>query len=233
MPRNHFSHELDRLNGDLADMGRRVDDILLGTIRSLKTMNIPLAGSIVPSDAEINTMEKAIEQTCIQLIALQQPLAHDLRAITAALKIITDLERIADQCADICEILATVPTITALKASPRMLTMFEKARHMVSGALDAYIRQDTAAAEAVCREDDEVDALFSASVLELCAQIGERPGAIPENVDFMFIAKYIERMADHATNIAEWTIFVNTGVHPDLNSLHPAAESGQDGEEPV
>ena len=217
MPRNHFSHELDRLNGDLAEMGRRVDDILLGTIRSLKTMNIPLAGSIVPSDAEINTMEKAIEQTCIQLIALQQPLAHDLRAITAALKIITDLERIADQCADICE----------------MLTMFEKARHMVSGALDAYIRQDTAAAEAVCREDDEVDALFSASVLELCAQIGERPGAIPENVDFMFIAKYIERMADHATNIAEWTIFVNTGVHPDLNSLHPAAESGQDGEEPV
>lgn len=217
MPRKLFDQEMQRLNSDLAEMGRRVDDLMQGTIRCLRSMDISLAKTIFPSDAEINAMEGSIEQSCMNLLALQQPLARDLRTITATLKIVTDMERIADQCADICEILATVSGMASLKASPRLLTMFEKAREMFAGSLDAYLRGDIQLAEKICGDDDEVDTLFSETVLELCAQISDKKTSIPENVDFMFITKYIERIADHATNIGEWTIFIQTGVHPNLN----------------
>ena len=103
------------------------------------------------------------------------------------------------------------------QSPPKLLEMFDKARRMFAGALDAYIRRDGKLAEAVCRSDDEVDALFSASILELCGKISQEGAAVPENVDFMFIAKYIERIADHATNVAEWAVFVETGAHPNLN----------------
>lgn len=217
MPRKNFDQELARLNTDLAEMGRRVDNLMQGTIRCLKSMDIDLAKTIFPSDSDINSMEKNIEQSCIYLLALQQPLAHDLRTITSTLKIITDMERIADQCADICEILATVAGMASLKASPRLLQMFEKAREMFVGSLDAYLRQDIDLAKKICLSDDEVDSLFSSIVLEQCTKISSNQTAIPENVDFMFIAKYIERIADHATNIAEWAIFVKIGSHPNLN----------------
>ena len=141
MPRNVFDEELERLEADLAEMGRRIDGIMQGTIRTLKNMDVSIAKSIFPQDVEINTMEKSIERSCMNLIALQQPLARDLRVITATLKVITDLEHISDQCADICEILATVKGITTLHTSPRMLHMFDKAREMVAGAVDAYIRR--------------------------------------------------------------------------------------------
>ena len=217
MPRNVFDRELERLGADLADMGRRVDVVMLDTIHCLKTMDTAAAGRVFGHDGEINAREKSIEQSCMNLIALQQPLARDLRVITATLKVITDMERISDQCADICEILATVAGISVMNTSPRMIQMFEKAREMVAGAVDAYIRRDSGAAAAICEADDEVDALFSSTVLELCSQISRDSAAVPEHVDFMFIAKYIERMADHATNIAEWAIFIDTGVHPNLN----------------
>ena len=217
MPRNIFDRELERLGADLAEMGRQVDAIILDTMHCLKTMDIEAAGRVSGHDVDINAREKSIEQSCMNLIALQQPLARDLRAITATLKIITDMERIADQCADICEILATVSGLASFDPPPRLLEMFDKARKMFGGALDAYIRRDSALAETVCRSDDEVDALFSASILELCGKISQEGAAVPENVDFMFIAKYIERIADHATNVAEWAVFVETGAHPNLN----------------
>ena len=175
MPRNVFDRELERLGADLADMGRRVDVVMLDTIHCLKTMDTAAAGRVFGHDGEINAREKSIEQSCMNLIALQQPLARDLRAITATLKIITDMERIADQCADICEILSTVSGLAAFNPPPKLLEMFDKARRMFAGALDAYIRRDGKLAEAVCRSDDEVDALFSASILELCGKICSSP----------------------------------------------------------
>ena len=221
MPRKLFDEELAKLNADLADMGRQVDTLLQGTMRCLKTMDTDLAASIFPQDTAFNTMERSIEQSCMNLLALQQPLARDLRRITAALKVITDMERIADQCADICEIIATVAGLAQLRATPHLLQMFEKARVMVAGAIDAYLREDQTLAEQICKADDEVDTLFSSTVLELCARIAGGQAAVPENVDFLFIAKYIERIGDHATNIAEWAIFIRTGMHPDLNHNAP------------
>ncbi len=227
MPRNVFDEELERLGADLAEMGRRIDNIMQGTLRTLKNMDVAMAKNIFPQDMEINNMEKSIEQSCMNLLALQQPLARDLRIITATLKVITDLERISDQCADICEILSTVAGMATLRTSPRMLQMFERAREMVAGAVDAYIRRDSEAAAKICAADDEVDALFSSTVLELCGQISKDNATVPEHVDFMFIAKYIERMADHATNIAEWAIFIVTGVHPNLNDTQEAEPTVQ------
>ena len=217
MPRTLFDEELARLHADLAEMGRRVDALMQDAIRCLKSMDRPLARRIVPRDAEINTMEKTIEHSCMNLLALQQPLARDLRVITATLKILTDMERVADQCADICEILSTVAGMAGQTASPRLLRMFGKARSMFAGALDAYLRRDAEAARTVCGMDDEVDALFSSSILDLCGQLEHHPSSVPSTVDFMFIAKYIERIADHATNVAEWAVFVETGAHPNLN----------------
>ena len=214
MPRTLFDEELARLHADLAEMGRRVDALMQDAIRCLKSMDRPLARRIVPRDAEINTMEKTIEHSCMTLLALQQPLARDLRVITATLKILTDMERVADQCADICEILSTVAGMAGQTASPRLLRMFGKARSMFAGALDAYLRRDAEAARTVCGMDDEVDALFSSSILDLCGQLEHHPSSVPSTVDFMFIAKYIERIGDHATNIAEWAIFVETGILP-------------------
>ena len=229
MPRTLFDEELARLHTDLADMGRRVDTLMQDAIRCLKSMDRPLARRIVPRDAEINTMEKTIEHSCMNLLALQQPLARDLRVITATLKILTDMERVADQCADICEILSTVAGMAGQTASPRLLRMFGKARSMFAGALDAYLRRDAEAARTVCGMDDEVDALFSSSILDLCGQLEHHPSSVPSTVDFMFIAKYIERIGDHATNIAEWAIFVETGIHPNLNdAVAPAMPAGEE-----
>lgn len=229
MPRTLFDEELARLHADLAEMGRRVDALMQDAIRCLKSMDRPLARRIVPRDAEINTMEKTIEHSCMNLLALQQPLARDLRVITATLKILTDMERVADQCADICEILSTVAGMTGQTASPRLMRMFTKARSMFAGALDAYLRRDAEAARTVCGMDDEVDALFSSSILDLCGQLEHHPSSVPSTVDFMFIAKYIERIGDHATNIAEWAIFVETGIHPNLNdAVAPAMPAGEE-----
>lgn len=217
MPRKVFDQELERLGVELAEMGRQVDALMAGTIRCLKGMDLSAAHALFPRDAEINAREKGIEQKCASLIALQQPLARDLRVIMATLKIITDMERIADQCADICEIVSTVEGLTEMEAPPRILHMFEKAREMFRGALDAFLRRDEAAARSVCGRDDEVDGMFSAAVAELCRQIRQSPAEVPQNVDFLFVAKYVERMADHATNIAEWAIYIVTGRHPNLN----------------
>ena len=223
MPRILFEEALARLHTDLAEMGRWVDTLMQDAFQCLKSMDVPLARRVIPRDAEINTMEKTIEHSCMNLLALQQPLARDLRVITATLKILTDMERVADQCADICEILSTVSGMTQQTASPRLLLMFSTARAMFAGALDAYLKRDADAARAICAMDDEVDSLFSATVLDLCGRLERHSSAVPESVDFMFIAKYIERIGDHATNIAEWAIFVETGVHPNLND---AALSG-------
>ena len=229
MPRTLFDEALARRPAERAARGRRGDAHMQAAIRCLNSMDRPRARRIVPRDAEINTMEKTIEHSCMNLLALQQPLARDLRVITATLKILTDMERVADQCADICEILSTVAGMAGQTASPRLLRMFGKARSMFAGALDAYLRRDAEAARTVCGMDDEVDALFSSSILDLCGQLEHHPSSVPSTVDFMFIAKYIERIGDHATNIAEWAIFVETGIHPNLNdAVAPAMPAGEE-----
>lgn len=218
MPRKFFDQKLQSLSRDLAEVGAVVNGRIGDTIEALRAMDADLASDVVAGDVEINRTEQKIEQECVSLLALQQPIATDLRVIASCLKIITDIERVADQCADICEIITIGEMRTNSMPVSHVVQMLETARGMFGRAMDVFISRDVQAARGVCKEDDAVDAMFSKIVLEVCGTITQNPQNVMREVDLMFIAKYIERMADHATNIAEWVIYMETGEHPDLNA---------------
>lgn len=218
MIRRHFDRELTDLVSQIMEMGNAVDSKIEQTVAALKTMNLDIAKNVAKSDDEIDSMEHQIEKTCMDLIMLQQPIAKDLRVIAASLKILTDIEREADQCADICDILTVGELNGNSLAITHVVQMIETARTMFRRAMDVFLSRDVKEAKAVCISDDEVDSMFSKIILEVCGIITENPQSVMSEVDLLFIAKYVERMGDHATNIAEWVIFMETGNHPDLNA---------------
>ena len=216
--RNLFEKGLSHLEELVAEMGNRVGEIIVDTIEALKTRDKELALRISKSDDEIDNMEHEIEQLCLNLIARQQPLARDLRVITSSLKIITDIERVGDQCADICEIVYRSEDYLNIKAYVMLIKMLEAANAMFFKAISAYIGHNNELAREVCNSDDEVDSMFEKIVLELSMYLASTANVMPA-VNLMFIAKYGERLADHATNIGEWTIFLVDGVHPSINPV--------------
>ncbi|MCI1964548.1 MAG: phosphate signaling complex protein PhoU [Oscillospiraceae bacterium] len=217
MPRRIFDRELNNLISRMTEMGNAVDQKIEQTISALKKMDLELAAEVANSDGEIDRMEHSIEKNCMELIALQQPIARDLRIVAACLKILTDIEREADQCADICEILTVGELNTNSLATAHVVKMLETARKMFCRSMDVFLSRSVDEAREICKSDDEVDSMFSKIILEVCGIITENPQNVMREVDLLFISKYAERMGDHATNIAEWVIFMETGVHPDLN----------------
>jgi len=153
------------------------------------------------------------------LIAMQQPIARDLRSISAVLKIITDMERIGDHSADIAEITIRMANGKYIKPLIDIPKMAEKAKEMVKKSIDAYVKQDIILASEVCASDDEVDELFYKIILELVSFMKNDPKTIEQAINFMFIAKYLERIADHATNISEWVVYNVTGDHEHLTKI--------------
>lgn len=218
MPRKLFDRELNSLLEEVTAMGDTVDGRIEQTIEVLRTQNATAAQEIVASDGQIDRQEHQIEKMCLNLIALQQPIASDLRVIAGCLKILTDIERVADQCSDICDILAVGELNGNSLALTHVLQMLEAAREMFRRAMDVFITRDTEVAKAVCESDDVVDNMFSKIILEVCNIITQNPRNVMCEVDLIFTTKYVERIADHATNIAEWVIYMETGVHPDLNT---------------
>jgi len=217
MPRKYFDQELKKLNQQMIKMALMISDRIEKTIRVLKTDDRELAQQVVLGDREIDSLEQENEKFCMNLLAMQQPLACDLREIAACLKILTDMEREADQCADICEILETGTLDPNSLLINNVVQMMGMAQSMFQRAMNVFLSGDIEEAKAVCKEDDEVDAAFGKLVLEICASISKNPEQVMKEVDLLFIIKYIERMGDHATNIAEWVIYRGTGEHPDLN----------------
>lgn len=217
--RHSFEAGLEDLHLDLIKMGSLVEESIDKTITALKKQDLDLARKIMADDDIVDEAEKKIEKKCIELIARQQPLAKDLRTISAALKIITDMERIADHSSDIAEITIRIASARHIKPLIDIPRMAELAKIMVSKALDAYVRQDIELAKEVCASDDEVDDLFRKIVLELINIMKNEPEKVEQATDFMFIAKYLERMADHATNIGEWVVYNVTGEHEHLAKL--------------
>lgn len=218
MPRKLFDREINELIHRMTALGNTVDGRIQETIDALRNLDMEKAKHVATSDNEIDSEEHAIEQICMNLIALQQPIASDLRTIAACLKILTDMEREADQCADICDILTIAELDRSSLALAHVVQMLEAGHEMFRGALDVFLSRDVEAARAVCKADDNVDAMFSKIVLEVCGIITENPQNVMCDVDLIFITKYAERMADHATNIAEWVIYMETGTHPELNT---------------
>ncbi len=220
VPRHSFDQGLEDLHLDLINMGSLVEESIDNTIMALKKQDVELARKIFRNDDVIDDYEKIIERKCMNLIARQQPLAKDLRTISTALKIITDMERIADASADIAEITIRMSGKNYIKPLIDIPRMAEMAKNMVNRAIDAYVRQDVKLAEDVCASDDEVDNLFNKIILELINLMRNDAETIEQGIDFMFIAKYLERMADHATNIGEWVVFNVTGEHDRLARLY-------------
>lgn len=214
--RTTFDREIMNLLNDVNVMGTRVDRIIGNTYTAVKEKDFVLSKKIFEEDYKINNMEIAIEQSAISLIALQQPVASDLRRITAALKLVTDIERIADQCADICEIMNSNPTFHQAETPQSVMLMLEKSRTMFVQALESFMQLDVDMAEDVMASDDAVDELYSRVVLEMTKKIEEATKLKAHAVDYILISKFAERIGDHATNIAEWTIYAVTGNHSSM-----------------
>ena len=209
--RTSFDEQLALLNRRLIEMGALCEDAISASMRALaeepeaaeKTKNI---------EREIDHAEREIEAICMKLLLQQQPVARDLRAISSALKMISDMERIGDQASDIAEIMRYIADDTVTDAT-HLTQMAKAASRMVTDSVDSFVRRDLALARQVQDDDDTVDALFDTVKQELVARIRQEPSRGSECLDLLMVAKYLERIGDHAVNVAEWVEYSITGVH--------------------
>ena len=210
--RTRFEEQLTRLNAELIDMGTLIEHAIVESTQALGARDVVRARTVMALDRDIDQKEREIESQCLKLLLQQQPVARDLRLISAALKMITDMERIGDQADDIAEIVLYLEDVPA-ESHELLRKMAEAAIGMVSDSVDAYVRQDVALAEKVIADDDTVDAYFDKVKQALIRRIADDPAEGGTALELLMIAKYLERIGDHATNIAEWVEFSVTGVH--------------------
>lgn len=215
--RSTFDQELEELQQDILRMGTLVEEAIGQAVSSLAAGNLQLAELIVQRDDVVDEMQVQIETRCLQLIALQQPIAIDLRIVGTAIKIVGDLERMADHAVDIARVtlrLGGEPLIKPLIDIPRMADM---AQRMARDALRAYVRRDPEAAKELLRTDDQVDHLYAQILRELLVLMMEDPRTIHQATHLLFVAQHLERVADHATNLGESVIYMVSGERADLN----------------
>ncbi|HIS63896.1 MAG TPA: phosphate signaling complex protein PhoU [Candidatus Avoscillospira avistercoris] len=210
--RKTFDEQLMQLNREMITMGSLCEKVIAMAAKSLLEGDKELAAKVVHSDSEIDQKEREIEAMCLKLLLQQQPVARDLRIVSSALKMITDMERIGDQSADIAEIV-TVADLTASDDTMHIGNMARAAIKMVTGAVDAFVSRDVRAAVEVIKYDDVVDDLFNKVKHELLESLHTSTEKAEYALDLLMIAKYFERIGDHATNIAEWVVFSITGRH--------------------
>ncbi|MEM1484660.1 phosphate signaling complex protein PhoU [Oscillospiraceae bacterium PP1C4] len=211
--RNRFDKELELLNNELIEMGMLVETAIGDATRALLEQDLALAKKAMEFDTEVNEKEKQIERRCLKLLLQQQPVAADLRMISTALKMITDMERIGDQAEDISEITIRLVNDTYIKSIEHIPQMAQATIKMVTGAIDAFVARDLNLANAVIACDDVVDDLFVQVKDDLIELIRKEPENGEQAIDLIMVAKYFERIGDHATNIAEWVVFSITGEH--------------------
>ena len=210
--RKTFDAELLELNESLTVMARVAQDAIDVVTESLSSGDESTAKAAIDMTASMDQMERDIENRCLQLLLRQQPVARDLRAISAAMKMVTDLQRIGDQCANIAEISLLLSKQGGVKVPQDIGVMSCKAGLMLRQAIGAYTGRDVETAHAVINLDDEVDELFQQIKGELIEEVAENKDEADSSIDFIIIAKYLERVADHAVNIAQWAIFCVTGA---------------------
>jgi len=206
-----FDEQLVELNDSLLEMGAMIEKTITLTSRALIEQDAELAKKVIETESDVDQKEKDIEALCLKLLLQQQPVAKDLRLISAALKMITDMERIGDQAADISEIVVMMdgaPYIKKLEHIPQMATATVK---MVTESIDAFVKKDLELAQSVVEYDDVVDELFDKVKFDLIELIRADSTNGEQAIDLLMIAKYFERIGDHACNIAEWVVYSITG----------------------
>ena len=215
--RKQYDTDLELLKDSLTEMGRNSADAVENVLEALCVADADAAAAIVKGDARINNMERDIEHRCMTLLLRQQPVAGDLRRISTAMKVVTDIERIGDHAADIAEIIPHLVTVRKEgdPAVSQAIAMGKKAHQMILDALDALTAEDENAARRVIAADDAVDYDFNAIKHQLAQEIAEDPGKVDAALDLLMVIKYLERIGDHAVNVAEWVQFVRTGRYKD------------------
>lgn len=221
MPSMHtdkaFEHDLREVREKLLGMGGKVEQLIADSIRSLTERDTALAEQVTQADAEVNRLEVDIDELCRKILALRQPAASDLRLITTALKIVTDLERIGDLAVNIAERAIDLNQVPPLKPYLDLPKLAQQAQAQVKTALDAFVSQDVAKAEEVIRGDDHIDAMFLKIFNELLAWMMEDSKNIRRATSLVSVAKHLERIGDHAMNVAEMVIYMVRGTdvrHP-------------------
>ena len=209
--RKTFDAELQELNAEMIDMAAAAEDIIDVVTASLDSADEEQAKSAMEMTKSMDQMERDIENRCLRLLLQQQPVARDLRTISAALKMVTDLQRIGDQCANIAELSILLQRQGSARAPKDIRTMSQRAGVMVKRAIAAYANRDVDAARDVVKLDDEVDRLCQTIKNELIELIVDNREQADHAIDLIIIAKYLERIADHAVNIAQWAIYCVTG----------------------
>lgn len=213
--RNRFDEQLYELNRELIEMGAMCEEAIASAAKALTMGDIVLANNVIKQGTAIDQMERDIESRCMKLLLHQQPVARDLRLISAALKMITDMERIGDQAEDIAEIVTFLKGRT-IEGMELIEDMARETIGMVSASVDAFVKKDVALARRVIRQDDVVDDYFSRAKYNVITLIIEKTVDGEFALDLLMIAKYFERIGDHATNIAEWVIYSVTGTHEEV-----------------
>ncbi|HNZ82816.1 MAG TPA: phosphate signaling complex protein PhoU [Sedimentibacter sp.] len=217
--RNRFDKELENLNNEIIEMGTMIISAIENSVCALINQDMSTVKVVNELENEIDRMEKVIESHCMRLLIQQQPVASDLRLIETALKMITDMERIGDNAEDIAEIVKYFENKRFIKDLIHIPKMAEVTISMVKRSVEAFVNKDKDLALQVCYDDDIVDGLFITIKTELIEMIGKDSKNGEQAIDFLMIAKYLERIGDHAQNIAEWVIFAITGEHKNTDDI--------------
>ena len=209
--RNRFDRQLEELNDELIEMGIMIEKAIETAAKALISQDSELAKTVIEGDEQVDRHERIIENLCLKLLLQQQPVAKDLRLISSALKMITDMERIGDQAADISELTIMLSETKYIKKLEHIQQMAKETMVMLVESIDAFVNKDMLKAQSVIDADDKVDELFAEVKKELIKMIHEDINCGEQASDLLMIAKYFERIGDHTTNIAEWVIFSITG----------------------
>ena len=214
--RTKFEEQLEKLHVEMIQMGALCEDAISAAAEALMHNDAKLAAAAEEAEREIDQKERDIESLCLKLLLQQQPVARDLREISAALKMISDLERIGDQAADIAEMTSYVHLPEGNTAF-HVPDMARAVIGMVTDSVDSFVKRDLTLARKVCADDDKVDELFTQVRRELVDMISADASRGEQGLDLLMVAKYLERIGDHATNVAEWVEYSITGIHPSNN----------------
>jgi len=221
MTRNSFATSLEELSHDVLMMGNLVENVISSAVKSLEERDLKLAEKVLEDDDIVDNFQLEIEDKCLTMLALQQPMAGDLRTIGTALKIVTDLERIADHAVDIAEVtikLSYEPLVKPLVDIPKMAKM---AREMLRDSIIAYTNKDLKMAQNLAVKEKEVDRLYQLVYEDLLHLMQKDQKNISQGINLLLVALSIERVADHVTNLGEWTIYLASGKRKDLNDDNP------------
>jgi len=210
--RNRFDEQLFELNREIIEMGAMCEEAIASAAKAMSSGDVELAAKVKENGSSIDRMEREIESRCIKLLLHQQPVARDLRLISAALKMITDMERIGDQAEDIAEIVTFLQG-HSMEGMELIEDMARETIGMVTSSVDAFVKKDVELAKQVIDRDDIVDTYFSKLKCGIIAMIADGSADGEFALDLLMISKYFERIGDHATNIAEWVIYSVTGLH--------------------